>query len=462
MKISRSIFRAYDIRGTVGKELSEAAVRMIALGLAAEMKNKDVRVCALGRDMRSSSHSFSVVIKKALSESGLMVKDCGEVPTPVLYYCARHQKGESGIMITGSHNPPEYNGLKIVLKGAPFWGNDLQLLYKKISTNDIDLTVSKNDTGSIENTKVDRHYANKIIQQNILRRPLSIAVDAGNGIAGPLATEIYTKMGCKVTKLFCTPDGNFPNHHPDPAEPKNMMNLVEVVKENQLDLGLAFDGDGDRIGLVSGDGKIIWPDRQMMIFSEDVLAIKPGSSILFDVKCSRNLRKWIMEKGGSPIMWKTGHSYMKSKLRETNAVLAGEMSGHIFFNDQWYGFDDAIYAGARLLSILARKERIQEFLNSLPDSSCTPELKMNIEGFPVKHIMSKLKSSQMFPKSIELNFIDGIRVEYEKGFGLVRPSNTTPSLVFRFEGDDLNSLEQIKHEFRVAMKEVFPSLKTPF
>ena len=462
MKISKSIFRAYDIRGTVGKELSETAVRMIALGLAVEMKKKDVRVCALGRDMRSSSHSFSEIIKKSLSESGLKVKDCGEVPTPVLYYCAKHEEGESGIMITGSHNPPEYNGLKIVLKGAPFWGNDLQVLYKKISTDCINLSVPDNNCGSIEIIKVDRDYAKKVIRQNVLRKPLRIAVDAGNGIAGPIATEIYEKMGCEVTRLFCTPDGNFPNHHPDPAEPKNMMNLIEVVKEKKLDLGLAFDGDGDRIGLVSSEGEIIWPDRQMMIFSEDVLTSKPGSSILFDVKCSRNLRKWVEEKGGYPIMWKTGHSYMKSKLRETNAVLAGEMSGHIFFNDQWYGFDDAVYAGARLLSILARKESIQRFLKSLPDSSCTPELKMNIEGISVKNIMSKLKSTQMFPRSIELNFIDGIRVEYQKGFGLVRPSNTTPSLVFRFEGDDLNSLEQIKYEFRVAMKQVLPHLETPF
>ena len=446
MKVSKSIFRAYDIRGVVGRDLSNESIYLIGSALGDILNEHQVHICGLGRDMRVSSLEFSGIFKSALQEKNIVVKDYGEVPTPVLYFGAFSQEGQTGVMITGSHNPPEYNGLKIMIKGLPFWGDDLQSLHKKIESDCFRFKTISVMTNR-DNVSIIDSYKNAVMTKQKLSRPLRVGVDAGNGIAGPIACSIYEAMGCDIFKLFCEPDGSFPNHHPDPADPKNLEDLRELVRSKKLDLGVAFDGDGDRLGVVDSNSNIIWPDRQMMIFSRDVLRGRPGASIIYDVKCSRNLHKWILDCDGNPIMWKTGHSFMKYKLKETGAMLAGEMSGHIFFNDDWFGFDDAIYAGARLLSILADAENITSFFEELPNSYCTPEIKLKIEGFSADDLLDILKNRKLFPRANTFHFLDGIRIEYKDGFGLARPSNTTPVIVFRFEGDSKVALENIKKRF---------------
>ncbi len=461
MKVSKSIFRAYDIRGVVGRDLSSESIYLIGLALGEILSQRKVNICGLGRDMRASSLELSRTFKSALQERNIVVKDYGEIPTPVLYFGAFSQEGQTGVMITGSHNPPEYNGLKIMIKALPFWGDDLQLLYKRIESSDVCFKTT-NTMKNHDNTSIIDHYKNAVMAKQNLNRPLRVGLDAGNGIAGPIASSIYEAMGCEVFNLFCEPDGSFPNHHPDPADPKNLEDLIELVRSKKLDLGIAFDGDGDRLGVVDSDSNIIWPDRQMMIFSRNVLEENPGASIIYDVKCSRNLHKWIIDHGGCPIMWKTGHSFMKSKLKETGAFLAGEMSGHIFFNDNWFGFDDAIYAGARLLSILADEDDISHFFRELPDSFCTPEIKLEIKGFSADNLLNKLKNKKLFPRATNFYFLDGVRIEYEDGFGLARLSNTTPVIVFRFEGDSKVALESIKGDFRNLLSTIMKNVALPF
>jgi len=461
MKVSRSIFRAYDIRGLVGRDLSNESIYLIGLALGKILNQREVHICGLGRDMRGSSLEFSRTFKSALQERNIVVKDYGEVPTPVLYYGAFSQEGQTGVMITGSHNPSEYNGLKIMIKSLPFWGDDLQLLYERIESGNFHFKTI-NTIKNKGNTSIIDCYKKAVIAKQNLSRPLRVGVDGGNGIAGPIACSIYEAMGCDVFNLFCEPDGNFPNHHPDPSDPKNLEDLIELVKSKKLDLGIAFDGDGDRLGVVDSDANVIWPDRQMMIFSRDVLKDNPGASIIYDVKCSRNLHKWILDYGGCPIMWKTGHSFMKSKLKETGAPLAGEMSGHIFFNDHWFGFDDAIYAGARLLSIVADEENITQFFRELPDSFCTPEIKLEIEGFSADDLLNRLRNKNLFPRANNFYFLDGVRIEYEDGFGLARLSNTTPVIVFRFEGESKVALERIKEDFRNSLIAIMKNIALPF
>ena len=461
MKVSKSIFRAYDIRGVVGRDLSNQSIYLIGLALGEILNQRQVRICGLGRDMRDSSLEFSRIFKSALQEKNIVVKDYGEIPTPVLYFGAFSQKGQTGVMITGSHNPPEYNGLKIMIKSLPFWGDDIQLLYKRIESGSFNFKTMK-ATKNHPNTPIIDCYKKAVMANQNLSRPLRVGVDAGNGVAGPIACSIYEDMGCEVFKLFCEPDGSFPNHHPDPADPKNLEELIKLVRLEKLDLGIAFDGDGDRLGVVDSDSNVIWPDRQMMIFSKDVLKDNPGASIIYDVKCSRNLHKWIIDYGGCPIMWKTGHSFMKSKLKETGAFLAGEMSGHIFFNDNWFGFDDAIYAGARLLSIIADEDNVTHLFKELPDSFCTPEIKLEIKGFSADDLLNRLKNKKLFPRANNFYFLDGIRIEYEDGFGLARLSNTTPVIVFRFEGDSKEALESIKEDFRNSLIAILKNIALPF
>ncbi len=461
MNISKSIFRAYDIRGLVGNDLSNQSIYIIGLVLGDIMVERQVSICGIGRDMRSSSKGFSLALRSALEEKGILINDYGEIPTPVLYFGAFCQEGKTGVMITGSHNPPDYNGLKIVINGLPFWGDDLQLLYKRIIPGQFHFK-KINEIKCHNHTFIEDLYKRNVIEKHKLKRSLKIGIDAGNGIAGPIACSIYKTMGCEVFKLFCDPDGRFPNHHPDPADPNNLEDLKNIVVSKGLDVGLAFDGDGDRLGLVDSEGNIIWPDRQMMIFARDVLQKNPGATIIYDVKCSRNLHKWILNYGGRPIMWKTGHSFMKSKLKETGASLAGEMSGHIFFSDLWYGFDDAIYAGARLLSILAEEENISNFFNGLPDSFCTPEIKLELKGFSVNELLDRLNDKTLFPRANKFYFLDGIRIEYDDGFGLARLSNTTPVIVFRFEGDTEDALERIKSDFRDALSLITRNIILPF
>jgi len=461
MKVSRSIFRAYDIRGVVGRDLSNESIYLIGLALGEILNQRQVHICGLGRDMRGSSLEFSRTFKSALQERNIVVKDYGEVPTPVLYFGAFSQEGQTGVMITGSHNPSEYNGLKIMIKSLPFWGDDLQLLYERIESDDFYFKTI-NATKNHSYASIIDSYKNAVLAKQNLSRPLRVGVDAGNGIAGLIACSIYEAMGCEVFKLFCEPDGSFPNHHPDPSDPKNLADLIELVSSKKLDLGIAFDGDGDRLGVVDNDANVIWPDRQMMIFSRDVLKDNQGASIIYDVKCSRNLHKWILDYGGCPIMWKTGHSFMKSKLKETGAPLAGEMSGHIFFNDYWFGFDDAIYAGARLLSIVADEENITQFFRELPDSFCTPEIKLEIEGFSADDLLNRLRNKNFFPRANNFYFLDGVRIEYEDGFGLARLSNTTPVIVFRFEGESKVALESIKEDFRNSLIAIMKNIALPF
>tara|TARA_E500000178_G_scaffold356419_2_gene434162 strand:- start:35760 stop:37127 length:1368 start_codon:yes stop_codon:yes gene_type:complete len=454
----------YDIRGIVSQTLTPQIVFLIGKIFGRKLVDSQNYHCLVARDARESGLDLTRALIMGLNSSGVNVKNIGMVPTPVLYFATHYSDTSSGIILTGSHNPPEYNGLKLVLNKSPFWGEQIQNLYRDI------LSVSglsdKYSDGSVvespEDESLTSSYVDYVKKNIVLSRPLKIAVDAGNGIAGPIATEIYEALGCNVKKLFCEPKGDFPNHHPDPAEPKNLSDLIKTVRNENLDVGIAFDGDGDRLGLVSSSGKIIWPDQQMMLFSGEVLKKLPGAKIIFDVKCSRHLGQWISKLGGKPLMWKTGHSHMKTKLKEVEACLAGEMSGHIFFNDEWFGFDDAIYAGARLLRILSRESDPTKILESLPESISTPELKAELGALNPDHIIRKLSSNSIFKEAKTKIYIDGVRVEYEDGFGLVRPSNTTPMLVFRFEADNMEAMNRIQNEFRFEIYRITKNLQLPF
>ena len=380
------------------------------------------------------------------------------VPTPILYFVVQHTDGRTGIMITGSHNPAEYNGLKMMMKGDTLAGDRIQQLKRRIDKQDF-----VTGEGSIEqNSMFESEYIGTLSDDIQVARTLKVVLDCGNGVAGELAPVVLKNLGCEVVKLYCEVDGNFPNHHPDPSKPENLAELIQTVKDNNADVGLAFDGDGDRLGVVDSNGKIIWPDRQMMLFAKDVLAGKPGSEIIFDVKCSRHLPTQIVKYGGRPLMWKTGHSFMKAKLKETGAKLAGEMSGHIFFNDRWFGFDDAIYAAARLLQILSEDERPSaEVFADFPDSVSTPELNVELqEGENVKFI-EKMFATAKFTGG-KITDIDGMRIDFANGWGLVRASNTTPSLVIRFEADTKEALENIQAQFRDLMQNVKADIKLPF
>jgi len=361
-------------------------------------------------------------------------------------------------MLTGSHNPPDYNGIKMVLGGDTLSGDAIQSLHQRILNNDLSL-----GEGSYSGEKVLDKYIGRITSDIKLKRKMKIVIDCGNGVAGAVAPELFKQLGCDVTPLYCDVDGNFPNHHPDPSQPENLGDLIAEVKKQNADLGIAFDGDGDRIGVVSGDGKIIWPDRLMMLFAKDVLSRNAGANIIYDIKCSSNLHKVIEEEGGEGLMWKTGHSFIKAKMKETNALLAGEMSGHIFFKERWYGFDDALYSAARLLEILAAQLRQPRVIfSSLADSVNTPELKINMkEGEHFKFIEKLTKKASAF-KDADLTLIDGIRVDYKDGWGLVRASNTTPCLVLRFEGKNKAAMAKVQEKFRKVLTSIQPDIKLPF
>lgn len=452
------IFRAYDIRGIVGKTLTNDVVYDIGRALASEAKELGCKTIVVGRDGRNSSPELSEHLSKGIMSTGCHVLDIGMVPTPVLYFVIQHTDGRTGVMITGSHNPAEYNGLKMMIKGETLADSRIQQLKERIDNQ----AFSAGD-GSIEqNGMFESEYIGTLCDDIQVTRPMKIVVDCGNGAAGELAPVIFKNLGCEVIELFCEVDGNFPNHHPDPSKPENLATLIKTVKENNADVGLAFDGDGDRLGVVDSNGKIIWPDRQMMLFAKDVLAGKPGSEIIFDVKCSRHLPDQIVKFGGRPLMWKTGHSFMKAKLKETGAKLAGEMSGHIFFNDRWFGFDDALYSAARLLQILSEDPRHSaQVFAEFPDSINTPELNVELaEGENFTFIKGLFASAKFTGGKI--TDIDGMRIDFSDGWGLVRASNTTPSLVIRFEADSKEALENIQAQFRDLMRDVKPDIKLPF
>ena len=454
-----SIFRAYDIRGIVGKTLTRERVYDIGRALGTDAKDHGCKTIVMGRDGRLSSPALAEVLAQGIISTGRNVLDIGQVPTPLLYFVAQRTQGHSGVMITGSHNPADYNGLKIVVDGETLSGERIQQIRRRIAS----LSYAGGETGVIEtNGSYVNDYIDTIAADMHIARPMLVVLDCGNGVAGELGPKLLKIMGCEVVELFCNIDGNFPNHHPDPSKPENLAELIRSVKHYQADLGIAFDGDGDRLGVVDSNGKIIWPDRQMMLFAKAVLASKPGSEIIFDVKCTRHLAAQITKYGGKPVMWKTGHSLMKAKLKATGAALAGEMSGHIFFKDRWFGFDDALYSAARLIEILSNDMRSSaEIFAEFPDSINTPELAVEMVEGENFSFMDSLYAEADFTDG-EITDIDGMRVDFPYGWGLVRASNTTPSLVIRFEADSQDALLDIQERFRQLMTKIKPDIVLPF
>ncbi|KAF1026062.1 MAG: Phosphomannomutase/phosphoglucomutase [Burkholderia plantarii] len=463
--ISQSIFKAYDIRGVIGKTLDTATARAIGQAFGSEVRAQGGDAVVVARDGRLSGPDLVAALADGLRAAGVDVVDVGMVPTPVGYFGASvplplaggERRVDSSIVVTGSHNPPDYNGFKMVLRGAAIYGEQIQALYRRIVENNF-----SEGSGSYEQHDVSDAYLQRIVGDIKLARPLKIVVDTGNGVAGELAPKLFKALGCEIVELFTEIDGHFPNHHPDPAHPENLQDVIRALKETDAEIGFAFDGDGDRLGVVTKDGQIIYPDRQMMLFAEEVLSRNPGAQIIYDVKCTRNLAQWIREKGGEPLMWKTGHSLVKAKLRETGAPLAGEMSGHVFFKDRWYGFDDGLYTGARLLEILARVADPSALLNGLPNAESTPELQLKLEEGENVALIEKLRANAKFDGADEIVTIDGLRVEYPDGFGLARSSNTTPVVVLRFEANTAEALERIKGDFRRALTAAKPDAKLPF
>jgi phosphomannomutase/phosphoglucomutase len=455
--VPKEIFKAYDIRGIVGKSLTDGIVEAIGHAIGSEAVARKQHSIAIGRDGRLSGPGFAQALARGIQKSGINVIDLGMVATPMTYFAAFQLKTDCAVMITGSHNPPDYNGLKMVLAGETLSGETIQKLRQRIEQNDL-----AHGAGSYSQYDIAPEYLARIVGDIRLARPLGITVDCGNGVAGDFAAKLYRGIGCTVTEMFCEVDGNFPNHHPDPSDPHNLQDLIAALRDNDSELGLAFDGDGDRLGVVTKDGKIIFPDRQLMLFAADVLSRNAGAEIIFDVKSTRNLFGWIRERGGKPTLWKTGHSLVKAKMRETGALLAGEMSGHVFFKERWYGFDDGLYAGARLLEILSKASDPSATLNALPDAVCTPELHIHTaEG--VNHtLIARLQREASFTEARDIITIDGLRVEYADGFGLMRPSNTTPVIVLRFEADDAGALERIQDDFRRVLLDAAPDLSLPF
>ena len=455
--IDASIFRAYDIRGVVDRTLTTDAVRLIGRAVGSEALQRGRDTVVVGRDGRLSGPALSEALIAGISSTGCNVKDIGCVPTPVLYFATHYLDTQSGVVVTGSHNPPEYNGLKIVIDGETLSGESIQDLHRRIEAANF-----ISGQGNVETINVVPDYIERIRGDVSLERPLRVVIDCGNGVAGGVAPELLRELGCEVVELFCEVDGNFPNHHPDPSKVENLKDLISAVRDREADIGLAFDGDGDRLGVVTSAGTVIWPDRVLMLYAMDILDRNPGGQIIYDVKCTRFLDGIIREHGGKPLMWKTGHSFIKAKIKETGALLAGEMSGHIFIKERWYGFDDGLYAAARLLEILAKDPRSStDVFADLPDSVNTPELNVGMqEGEPPVFIERLLENAHFEGASIST--IDGLRADFEDGWGLVRSSNTTPVLVLRFEADNDAALQRIMGEFRRVMLQVNADLSLPF
>ncbi|UCE33030.1 MAG: phosphomannomutase/phosphoglucomutase [Burkholderiales bacterium] len=461
VEISPSIFKAYDIRGIVDRTLTAEAVTHIgrAFGLAGTARGVDTIV--VGRDGRLSGPAFVEALAGGINDAGLDVIDIGQVATPMVYFAGFHLNTGSGVMVTGSHNPPDYNGLKMVLAGETLYGPTIQALRETIESG-ATAALPAARRGATRSVDIDQAYLQRIIGDIRLARPMKIAIDCGNGSPGRIAPKLYRALGCEVTALFCDVDGTFPNHHPDPAHVENLQDLMRTLAQTDCEIGLAFDGDGDRLGVVTKQGHIIWPDRQLMLFARDVLGSRPGEQVIFDVKCSRHVGNVVRAAGGEPLMWRTGHSLIKAKLKETGAPLAGEMSGHVFFNDRWYGFDDGLYAGARLLEILSRSDDPSAVLDALPDSPTTPELHLHLDEGENFAMVEALQKNAKFEGASQVITIDGVRAEYPDGFGLARASNTTPVLVMRFEADTPEALARIQAAFRDAVLAIKPDAKMPF
>lgn len=457
MKVDASIFKAYDIRGVVDQTLTEDAVRAVGRVLGTMALEKGVSRFCVGRDGRLTGERLQSALVEGIASTGIDVLDIGAVPTPVLYYATKYFDCGTGVAVTGSHNPPEYNGLKMMVAGVTLFANQIQRIRERIENEDW-LTAKK--PSSVENVDAVTPYIEKVNSGVKLLKRLKVVVDAGNGIAGPTMLDILSKLDVEVVPLYCDVDGHFPNHHPDPSKPKNLEALIRKVKQEGADYGFALDGDGDRLGVVTNDGEVIYPDRLMMLFAEDILRTHPGAQIVYDVKCSRKLVDWIREKGGVPVISSTGHSLVKAKLRDTGAPFAGEMSGHLFFNDErWTGFDDGLYSAVRLLEILSRSESPSAVLHALPNAINTPELQIPTAEGMNKQFIAEFQRNCCFDDAEAVITVDGVRVEWKDGFALARASNTTPVIVLRFEGDTTEALKRIRKRFTEEMQRIQPELR---
>ncbi len=448
----RGIFKSYDIRGIVDRELTDAYVRAIGQAIGSEARDRGRSTIVIARDGRLSGPHLLEALSAGLTASGCNVINIGLVPTPLLYFAAVAFETGSGVMLTGSHNPPQYNGLKILLDGETLSGPQITALYQRLVDKRL-----RTGTGTVHADDIRSRYLERVTGDVSLARPLKIVIDCGNGATGEIAPKLFTGLGCQVTTLFGEIDGHFPNHHPDPSQPENLRELQRRVKSERADVGLAFDGDGDRVAVVAPDGTIIWPDRQLILFARDVLERHPNGQILYDVKCSRALDVAIREAGGRPLMWKTGHSFIKARIQQGDVLLAGEMSGHIFFKERWYGFDDGLYAGARLLELLAKSvESPGAIFAALPNTVNTPEIQIPVTESP--HALVELLVAAADFTDATVTTIDGLRADFADGFGLIRASNTTPVLVLRFEGNDKAALDRIQSEFRALVARIRPEL----
>ena len=456
-QLPAEIFKAYDIRGIVNKSLTAEVVRQVGHALGSLAVEQGQTAIAVGRDGRLSGPELAGALMDGICAAGVDAIDVGCVPTPLTYFAAYELGCHSCVSVTGSHNPPDYNGLKMVIGGTTLALDAIQDLKKRIEAGNL-----KHGQGERRSADIKAAYVDKIVGDVKLARPMKIVMDCGNGVAAAIAPELFKRLGCEIIPLYCEVDGNFPNHHPDPSKPENLADVIKALKETDAEIGIAFDGDGDRLGVVTKDGEIIFPDRQLMLFAADVLSRVPGGTVIYDVKCTRLLAPWIRQHGGVPLMWNTGHALVKAKLKETGAPLAGEMSGHTFFKERWYGFDDGLYTGARLLEILSQAADANPVLKNLPNSPSTPELNIKMaEGEPFA-LIDKLKAEGQFEGAEQIVTIDGVRVEYADGFGLARPSNTTPVVVLRFEADNAVALERIQAGFRQAISAVWPGIQLPF
>ncbi|RAO76463.1 phosphomannomutase/phosphoglucomutase [Dyella jiangningensis] len=458
--IDPTIFRTYDVRGIVGKSLTVDVARLLGQAIGTVMREKGLHEIVVGRDGRTSGPELAASLAEGLRTAGIDVIDLGAVPTPVVYFAAYRFNTGCGVAVTGSHNPPEYNGFKIVVGGETLSEGAIQDLYQRITSDQL----SRGEKGGLRHVDVIPDYVDRVTSDVQAERRLKVVIDAGNGIAGAVAPQVLEGIGCDVIPLYCDVDGSFPNHHPDPSDPHNLEDLIFAVKQTGADLGIAFDGDGDRLGVVTKAGEIIFPDRTLMLFARDVLSRQPGATVIYDVKCTGHLKGVILDAGGSPLMWRTGHSLMKAKMRETDAELAGEMSGHFFFKERWYGFDDGIYAGARLMEILAGdlEERTpEEIFATCPKGVSTPELKVEMREGEHYRFIDAFRQKAVFGDAT-LTTIDGVRADWPDGWGLVRPSNTTPVLVLRFDADNEAALKRIQGLFRSQLLAIDPSLKLPF
>ncbi|MBO9328861.1 phosphoglucomutase [Achromobacter sp. HZ01] len=457
-QILDAVFKAYDIRGTVPDEIDARFAHSLGMAAGARAREQGARSMVVGRDGRLSSVELAAALQAGLRSAGMHVIDIGMATTPMVYFATRLMDTGAGIAVTGSHNPPAHNGFKIVMEGASLYGEGITAL-RDAMRQPIE---SAGVAGGRTQMQIQPCYAARLLGDIRMARPMKIAIDCGNGVAGAVAPALFRALGCEVTELFCEVDGSFPGHHPDPADPQNLQDLIYCLRYSDCEVGLAFDGDGDRLGVVTKSGQIIWPDRQLILFARDVLSRNPGAEILYDVKCSRLVARAVTEAGGKPTMCRTGHSLIKARMRETGALLAGEMSGHIFFKERWYGFDDGIYAAARLLEILSAAPDPSALLEGLPQACATPEIKLETAEGEQFDLVEALRAQGEFPGAVSISNLDGVRVDYADGFGLARPSNTTPTVVLRFEGDTVAALARIEEDFRNAFRRIAPHVRLPF